>query len=60
MKQLIDLLKQIADAAPVDDTRRTADQAADRCFRGLIAASSVVGTGVDDDEPEDPAERNDD
>jgi ATP-dependent RNA helicase HelY len=60
MKQLIDLLRQIADAAPVDATRRTANQAADRCFRGLIAASSVVSTAVDDDEPDDPAERDDD
>ena len=53
MKQLIDLLRQIADAAPSDATRRTANQAADRCFRGLIAASSVVSTGTDDDEPID-------
>ena len=52
MKQLIDLLKQIADAAPDEGTRRTANQAADRCFRGLIAASSVVSPAVDDDEPD--------
>ena len=52
MKQLIDLLRQVGDAAPNDDTRRVANQAAERCFRGVIAASSVVGTGVDDDEPE--------
>jgi ATP-dependent RNA helicase HelY len=52
MKQLIDLLRQVGDAAPNDATRRVANQAADRCFRGVIAASSVVGTGVDDDEPE--------
>ena len=55
VKQVIDLLRQIADAAPNPDTRRTANQAADSCFRGLIAASSVVSTGVDDDEPEDPS-----
>ena len=55
MKQLIDLLRQIADAAPNGSTRRTANQAADGCFRGLIAASSVVSTGVDDDEPEERA-----
>ncbi|MEY2453457.1 MAG: ATP-dependent helicase HelY [Acidimicrobiaceae bacterium] len=52
MKQLIDLLRQVGDAAPVDATRHSANQAAERCFRGVIAASSVVGTGVDDDEPE--------
>ncbi|MEY2449387.1 MAG: ATP-dependent helicase HelY, partial [Acidimicrobiaceae bacterium] len=52
MKQLIDLLRQVGDAAPNDATRRVANQAAERCFRGVIAASSVVGTGVDDDEPE--------
>ena len=54
VKQVIDLLRQIADAAPDHTTRRTANQAADNCFRGLIAASSVVSTGVDDDEPDDP------
>ena len=52
MKQLIDLLRQVGDAAPNDTTRSAANQAAERCFRGVIAASSVVGTGVDDDEPE--------
>jgi ATP-dependent RNA helicase HelY len=52
MKQLIDLLRQVGDAAPNAATRRSANQAAERCFRGVIAASSVVGTGVDDDEPE--------
>jgi ATP-dependent RNA helicase HelY len=52
MKQLIDLLRQVGDAAPNDATRRVANQAAERCFRGVIAASSAVGTGVDDDEPE--------
>jgi ATP-dependent RNA helicase HelY len=51
MKQLIDLLSQIGDAAPSPDTRRVAAQASERCFRGVIAASSVVGTGADDDEP---------
>jgi ATP-dependent RNA helicase HelY len=49
MKQLIDLLRQIGDAAPQAATRHSANQAAERCFRGVIAASSVVGTGVDDD-----------
>ena len=54
VKQVIDLLRQIADAAPNPQTRRSANQAADNCFRGLIAASSVVSTGVDDDESEAP------
>ena len=48
---VIDLLRQWADAAPTDATRRAAAQAADALFRGVIAASSIVSTGVDDDEP---------
>jgi ATP-dependent RNA helicase HelY len=51
MKQLIDLLQQIADAATDTSTARVAAQAANRCFRGVIAASSVVGGAVDDDDP---------
>ena len=42
VKQVVDLLRQIAIAAPNDDTRATAAAAADACFRGVIAASSVV------------------
>ncbi|MEY2433854.1 MAG: ATP-dependent helicase HelY [Acidimicrobiaceae bacterium] len=52
IKQLIDLLRQMADAAPNAATRRVAAQAAEACFRGVIAASSVVSSAVDDDEPE--------
>jgi ATP-dependent RNA helicase HelY len=52
VKQLIDLLRQLAKAAPEPATRATAIVAAERLFRGVIAASSVVGGGVDDDEPE--------
>jgi len=54
-KQLLDLLRQIADAAPVADTATAARTAADRIFRGVVAASSAVSTmpyagdGVDDD-----------
>ncbi len=49
MKQLIDLLRQFAIVAPSRDTRRAAGDAADRLFRGVVAASSTV-------EPEpDPA-----
>ena len=43
-KLLIDLLGQISDAAPSPDTARTAREAADRIFRGVVAASSVTGT----------------
>jgi ATP-dependent RNA helicase HelY len=52
IKQLIDLLRQVATAAPNEHTRRAAAQAAEACFRGVIAASSVVSPAVDDDEPE--------
>lgn len=41
IRQLIDLLRQIGDAAPDPDVARTARQAADACFRGVIAASSM-------------------
>lgn len=50
MKQLIDLLRQLALVAPVKATRAAAQEAADALFRGVVAASSVV-------EPEEePAE----
>jgi ATP-dependent RNA helicase HelY len=51
VKQLIDLLRQLADVAPVPATRDTAREAADSLFRGVVAASSGIGTGdteVDD------------
>ena len=41
IKQLIDLLRQFGDAAPNPQTARTARQAADALFRGIVAASSV-------------------
>jgi ATP-dependent RNA helicase HelY len=43
-KQLIDLLRQLAIVAPVPETRRAADAAAERLFRGVVAASSAVPT----------------
>ncbi len=43
IKQLIDLLRQIGDTAPVPETASTARAAADRLMRGVVAASSVVG-----------------
>jgi ATP-dependent RNA helicase HelY len=42
MKQLIDLLRQLSIVAPDRHTADTAGQAADRLFRGVVAASSVV------------------
>lgn len=43
VKQLIDLLRQVGDLAPDPATARAARQAADACFRDVVAASSVVG-----------------
>ena len=43
MKQLIDLLGQIAIVAPSPDTRRAAARAADAAFRGVVADSSSPG-----------------
>jgi ATP-dependent RNA helicase HelY len=45
VKQLIDLLRQLGDVAPEPATAKAARDAADRVFRGVVAASSVVGTG---------------
>lgn len=42
VKQLIDLLRQLGEVAPDPVTARTARQAADGLFRGVVAASSVV------------------
>ncbi len=44
VKQCIDLLRQIGDIAPVAETASTARAAADACFRGVVAASSVIQT----------------
>ena len=44
MKQLIDLLRQLALVAPERTTRRAAEQAAEQLFRGVVAASSAVET----------------
>ncbi|MFP5317554.1 MAG: DEAD/DEAH box helicase [Acidimicrobiia bacterium] len=43
VKQLIDLLRQLGDVAPVPATAAAARQAADRLYRGVVSASSVVG-----------------
>jgi ATP-dependent RNA helicase HelY len=44
VKQLIDLLRQIGDVAPVEDTAQAARAAAEALFRGVVAASSTVGS----------------
>ena len=44
IKQLIDLLRQLGVAAPDEATARIAHEAADALFRGVVAASSVVGS----------------
>jgi ATP-dependent RNA helicase HelY len=55
VKQLLDLLRQVADAARSPATASAARAAADALFRGVVAASSTVnrsphdGEGVDDD-----------
>jgi ATP-dependent RNA helicase HelY len=43
VKQLIDLLRQLGQVAPEPATAKNARDAADRLFRGVVAASSVVG-----------------
>jgi len=47
IRQLIDLLRQIGETAPLDATRAAAREATDRLFRGVVSASSVVGGGGD-------------
>jgi ATP-dependent RNA helicase HelY len=59
MKQLIDVLRQLALVAPKRSTRHCAEQAADQLFRGVVAASSSVEPMEDEpvavviDEPRD-------
>ena len=52
MKQLIDLLRQLALIAPSKQTRGVAQEAADSLFRGVVAASTAVE--VEGDEVERP------
>jgi ATP-dependent RNA helicase HelY len=52
MKQLIDLVRQLAIVAPSRDTRRVAEQAADALFRGVVAASSALEVEADGDDPQ--------
>jgi ATP-dependent RNA helicase HelY len=52
VKQLIDLLRQIAEIAPAEGTREAARQAHEALFRGVVAASSAVDVGDEmNDEP---------
>ena len=46
VKQLLDLLRQLGDVARDPATAAAARTAADRLFRGVVAASSVVGGAV--------------
>ncbi|MDQ4070096.1 MAG: DEAD/DEAH box helicase [Actinomycetota bacterium] len=46
VKQLIDLVRQLGQVAPEPATAKAAADAADRLFRGVVAASSVVGDGA--------------
>jgi ATP-dependent RNA helicase HelY len=46
VKQLIDLLRQVGDVAPTAATASAARTAAGALFRGVVAASSTVGTGA--------------
>jgi ATP-dependent RNA helicase HelY len=51
MKQLIDLVRQLALVAPSRDTRRVAEQAAEALFRGVVAASSALDVEDAGDDP---------
>ena len=42
VKQLVDLLRQIALVAPDPASAAAASEAADACFRGVVSASGVV------------------
>jgi ATP-dependent RNA helicase HelY len=53
VKQLIDLLRQVGDVAPVEATRASARAAADALYRGVVSASSSVEIDIDVDEVED-------
>ncbi|QGG95284.1 DEAD/DEAH box helicase [Actinomarinicola tropica] len=59
VKQLIDLLRQIGSVAPLASTAAAARAASDALLRGVVVASSAVGTGADDDEPVEDLEEPD-
>ncbi|MFM7898571.1 MAG: hypothetical protein ACKO97_06340, partial [Actinomycetota bacterium] len=45
MKQLIDLLRQVAQHAPDELTRGVADAAVDRVLRGVVLSASTMPIG---------------
>ncbi len=49
VKQVIDLLRQLAEVAPAPETAAVAHAAADRCRRGVVAASSTVTIPTSDE-----------
>jgi hypothetical protein len=57
VKQVIDLLGQIRAVATQPGTAEAAGEAADRLFRGVVAASSAVGPGGRPEEPVGPGGR---
>jgi ATP-dependent RNA helicase HelY len=52
VKQLIDLLGQVATVATDPETQATARRAADACFRGVVADASLVAEVADVSESE--------
>jgi hypothetical protein len=57
VKQIIDLLRQIRTVAIEPATAKAAGEAADRLFRGVVAASSTVGPGGRPEETVGPGVR---
>jgi ATP-dependent RNA helicase HelY len=55
VKQLIDLLGQIAQVATDPTTRSTARRASQACFRGVVADSTLAGEGASGDGVDDVA-----
>ena len=43
VKQLVDLLRQVGELAPLEATRAAARAASEALFRGVVAASNAVG-----------------
>ena len=55
IKQLIDLLRQMGDAAPLESTAAAARSAAESLFRGVVSASAPAPISSDARGPGDPA-----
>jgi ATP-dependent RNA helicase HelY len=49
IKTLIDLLRQVAGVAPVPETASAAASAADALMRGVVSASTEIGTTIGTD-----------